>query len=527
MPEEEKRSGESVEKPAEKIELPEKLREEVKSQSAEFSAPAKPKRKGLFWLILILIIIIVAAGGYIAYGKYGPQINKLLGIASDQSSNTSNSSDSAKKAADTTATKDAVVEKVVDDGVTWQTPTKLADLGLFRKDPNFEGLGEYQGTNYYQVATTATGGQIIVAEVSAIDTAIYRFIKRNGLYYLITLNSPKVESGSGYLSDKFTPDTSYFLKSLAPDKSITKGETLLVYQIDGAIENKENMTTGNKIVDTKWGGLYLEQGKAFDTSSGTASTARYFIKMNDSTKAYYDPKPTFLRDDRTMDVTFTNTANAKITFDKMKTSGCGFGVATFPLAISTALGVKVQVATSTAGTKLYSFTSATDPLAKYAYSVYTTGQETLKPIGQFLADYGILIWIDDYGNATIYSNSNYAPLAECGKPVIYLYPTKPTQVSVKVGANITKSDPEYKNGWNVLADPSGLLTTDFGLRTDLFWEGLGWGQYPEIISGSIVESVTVKDKITADLTRIGLNTKKFQISWISGCRKCRRQNTPA
>ena len=45
------------------------------------------------------------------------------------------------------------------------------------------------------------------------------------------------------------------------------------------------------------------------------------------------------------------------------------------------------------------------------------------------------------------------------KPIIYLYPEKEIQLSVRLGKenNITCSYPEYKNGWNVLAKPDGTL----------------------------------------------------------------------
>lgn len=487
-------------------ERPAEEEKKVEEQPAKAAASKKRKKGAGFWVVLILIILIVLAGGYLAYAKYGEQIgNKLFGPAPKDSSSESSSSSNTATTDDTTP----VVTKVVDDGVTWITPVKLADLGLFSKDPNFEGLGEYLGTTYYKVATTSTGGEIIVAEVSSSGSGIFRFIKRNNQYYLISLNSSKVSSEAGYLTNGFTTDSSYFLKSLAPDKSITKSETELIYQEDGTITAESGFTAGAQIVDTAWGGLYLETGKAFDSSSGTASTARYFIKLNDSTKAYYDPKPTFLKDDKTFTATFTDAAKAKLTFEKMKTNGCGFGASTFPLAAATALGNKVQVAASTAGSKLYSFTLATDPLAKYAYSIYTTGQTTLKPITTFLSDYGIVIWVDDYGNAIIYTNTNYAPLAECGKPVIYLYPETTTQVSVQVGANITKSDPAYQNVWNVLATPSGMLTVAEKQYDSLFWEGIGWGKYPEISSGTVVETKNVAEKIKSDLTRIGLNEKEI------------------
>ena len=46
------------------------------------------------------------------------------------------------------------------------------------------------------------------------------------------------------------------------------------------------------------------------------------------------------------------------------------------------------------------------------------------------------------------------------KPVIYLYPTKETEVEVRLmldGA-LTASYPDYGDGWRVVAQPDGTLT---------------------------------------------------------------------
>jgi hypothetical protein len=63
-----------------------------------------------------------------------------------------------------------------------------------------------------------------------------------------------------------------------------------------------------------------------------------------------------------------------------------------------------------------------------------------------------------------------------GKPVIYLYPTRSEHVSVHLDlrGRLTSSSPEVDAGdpaWQVLADPSGTLTTSDGRRWPyLFWE---------------------------------------------------------
>ncbi|MSP54469.1 MAG: hypothetical protein EXR69_02505 [Myxococcales bacterium] len=59
------------------------------------------------------------------------------------------------------------------------------------------------------------------------------------------------------------------------------------------------------------------------------------------------------------------------------------------------------------------------------------------------------------------------------KPNLYLYPTEPSDVAVRLPAwrRITESDPRYPvDGWRVTAQPDGLLETPVGDRDFLFYE---------------------------------------------------------
>ncbi|HAN21050.1 MAG: hypothetical protein A2Y15_08300 [Clostridiales bacterium GWF2_36_10] len=60
------------------------------------------------------------------------------------------------------------------------------------------------------------------------------------------------------------------------------------------------------------------------------------------------------------------------------------------------------------------------------------------------------------------------------KPVIYLYPTEPTEVDVKLDfvGTLTVTIPEYNDGWKVTAYPDGTLVDENGTEYPyLFWEG--------------------------------------------------------
>jgi len=475
----------------------------------------KPKKR-LPWIIWVLIGLVVIAIGWGVYARYGEDISEaLFGPAPKNSSDSNSSANSVNSASNNTATADsAKVTKVVDAGVTWKKPpVKLSDQGLFAAAADAEDImGGYGSTTYYSVGVNASGSEIIVAEVDIGigSPEIHRFLKSPvGVFTRLVKNSHELSDEMGYTHSNFTDDSSTTFLSLTPDKTITKGETLLTYQFDGMITAVESYSAGTKLDDTKWGDLMVEKGADATDSAGSVKVSRYYILLNDSTKAYYSVKPTFLRDDGTLKATFSDSSKSSIAFDQIKTSGCGNGVGSFPLVVSTAATAgKVQVA-STSGSKVYSFNDSSNTLIQFGYKVYQVGQETVQPVAQFMSDLGLIIWTDAYGNTITYSNRSYAPLAECGKPVIYLYPKQETAVSVKVGAEVTVSDPAYGIGWNVLASPSGQLLTDNGKRDYLFWEGIGYGEYPQVKSGSIVSAEEAVAKIKADLETIGLNDREI------------------
>ncbi|MBM3283893.1 hypothetical protein FJY90_06660 [Candidatus Gottesmanbacteria bacterium] len=113
------------------------------------------------------------------------------------------------------------------------------------------------------------------------------------------------------------------------------------------------------------------------------------------------------------------------------------------------------------------------------------------------------------------------------KPVIYLYPPKPTQLTVKIEPKegfLTISDPPYdpKRGWEVLALPDGtlkqvknekLLNRTFPY---LYYESEVKG-YPIPQEGFVVEKWRLKDFFRRTLPILGLNDKEtadFSSYWL-------------
>jgi len=124
----------------------------------------------------------------------------------------------------------------------------------------------------------------------------------------------------------------------------------------------------------------------------------------------------------------------------------------------------------------------------------------------------------------------------CGKPVIYLYPTQPTEITVQFQAPVqfTVDIPTYHDYWQVLAHPDGSL---FNLRPELtkcrdidswqkgmeyakqacatntypylYWAGNIMSQdYPVINEGWIVENSNLEKFLEDKLTQMGLNDQE-------------------
>lgn len=96
------------------------------------------------------------------------------------------------------------------------------------------------------------------------------------------------------------------------------------------------------------------------------------------------------------------------------------------------------------------------------------------------------------------------------KPVIYLYPQKPENVSVKIEVPgvITLSIPRYNNGWNnILAMPDGTLMYKNNLYSELFYETSQEKSTPPK-NGVIVKKSELSLKLSSIVTSLGLNEKE-------------------
>ena len=137
------------------------------------------------------------------------------------------------------------------------------------------------------------------------------------------------------------------------------------------------------------------------------------------------------------------------------------------------------------------------------------------------ADSGNIFFLKmDNGVYVLTFNNEYGPVAECGKPVIYLYPTESTVVNVQVGIDeFTKTEPTYQqDGWTVLANPNGLIKNlvDSLTYPYLFWEGQS-DKTIMLDEGFTLEKDQIESTLPTILQNIGLNQKEtsdFMEFWL-------------
>jgi hypothetical protein len=241
------------------------------------------------------------------------------------------------------------------------------------------------------------------------------------------------------------------------------------------------------------------------------------------------------------DITWTNGNRADDVYDvagDIGQAGCGPGV----LPLTNIVNDKpwfhedllVEIGKTDRGEKVYELSDkATNEYYRaffdYGYGAalyretgeqYAADEFTEEDYQKFIDDMPLFFWKDYRGNWRSVRKIKYETLAECGKPVIYLYPEETTDVRVQVAPNggFTHTDPVYpQGGWLVHATPNGELYNyaDETAYPYLFWEGKADGfAFPE--QGFVFSREDVSSGVRELLARIGLNeteTDDFMEFW--------------
>lgn len=478
--------------------------------------------KVLFVLLGVFGIAAIALFAYMG-GRYSQSSQTATNTDMARVNNTdtavvanTNQNTNAKIAANSNAANANVsdtpstVTTNVTEGVTWLAePEELADLGLL--------MNGYENDHYYLVGTLADGGSVIYMYREEMGKIINRFQENtDGTYVLLGNHSEDyiLENPTEYLAAGVSVDTKTVYDELYyPESVVVEGLSLSLYTYGlvsyTLLSNLDETDQPVWYADTDYGSVYLLPAEVTTTyDNGSIVGKKYLLVLADHSVVSYADTFDFLADDGSVSGNWVKTyADFKDRqyMTGLVAGGCGvlggnqYPVDMTPEALET-------VGTTTSEDTLYTVLDADSSLLRNAYESYKVGRDyegstfDLLSYDEFVAETPVLLWQDAVGDYILFMDNDYAPAVECGKPLLYLYPTVPTQVSVKVGANVTVSEPAYNGGWNVLAQPTG---------TELFWEGKGWGIYPHITTGKVVARNLVEQTIREDLTTVGLNDREI------------------
>lgn len=117
-------------------------------------------------------------------------------------------------------------------------------------------------------------------------------------------------------------------------------------------------------------------------------------------------------------------------------------------------------------------------------------------------------------------NDSNCPSDVAYKPMIYLYPTEPIEIEVKLGNShyLTTTYPKYENGWQVIAYPGGTLKNPETNKEyyGLYWEGNNHKAL-QTEEGFVIKGEDTISFLEDKLKILGLNDREaneFIIYWL-------------
>ncbi len=443
--------------------------------------------------------------------------------------------------------KQTAVTQVMDESVTWLSEPQEIPMEKALFTPDWEDPAIYGGTDtptpkakYYKVGKDHDS-DVLIAILPGIDPSGDRKImlvhdQEKNDYRMVMAYSTTFYQGqyngpsySKEVSDDFLFTTYHALA--APEAlpiaqgnlEKVSGKSSVFFFSNYISAESSPKGTLTEFAVTPWGTLYNYVIEGTNSEEIVSTRLQQFLlKLADGEVVSYQSHPQFVADDNVLLATWNDGSRNKDAFAWNSLGGCGAPGYVSILGRDEKKDL-VQIGKTVSGEPLYGFLTLGNktlkryygdlPEGKYYFYNQATGESSQIPITleEYSQKRGVVVYEDSFGRLVAFVNQSYGSGAECGKPVIYLYPTKTTPVSVQVGAAVSVSEPEYGTGWNVTAHPDGTLVNADGKEyTSLFWEGLGHGQYPSVDAGFVVPQSKVKETLWSHTHKLGLNDMEAQ-----------------
>jgi hypothetical protein len=410
-----------------------------------------------------------------------------------------------------------IVEAIQGGGeIAWQKK-EISSLKLLGDSYGDNSEGEY-GPDYYEVGAITggiyDGGRLIFVDAPPQGMGDgydhFLFVEHEGKNILLQQHSD--EPGDPYSDTKptfdFEVDSQYRIASMVMPKTINGPEARQALKLDensrGLFDTKDKVKV---FTHSKLGDIYT------DAHSESRAQNGFYARMPDGRRATYSLDIDFLESD-VPQVTWSGGVKNTAGYNYSDFTGCGssnyistgiyYAEDDYAYVERSELG---EIGKNSKGDTILGLTLANHPLLEgvYANAYFAEGENPTYE--QFLSAHPVFFWEDPFGRLVKFQQNQFLPAVECGKPVIYLYPEKTTNVFVHVSpqGGFTFTEPEHGEGWSVSAAPNGLLIEDGSgdAYPYLFWEGRG-GIYETPDRGFVVAKNEVHNFLVDKLTRLGL-----------------------
>ncbi len=407
--------------------------------------------------------------------------------------------------------------------IVWQERQLVSSSTIFKSGNPFVGQpdyykigrfanGKYEGATLYFVDEPCDG-------MCFNDTYYYLVKKDNNLAILSKHSSLSYVPMSPSVPE-IGIDNDYLISDLNYPFELPSPQGPVLEKINFSFHPFCAVGKVKLFTDINLGDVYIDAVTGADNRQARNG---FYLKGPDGFEQDYQLKPNFIGTNNVPLITWNDGKKNTQEYNFTDRTGCGSYN-----YISVVSGKEINITndlkaagTTFSGDTVYVFKDSENVFLKTTYESWNTyipeGQG--QTYDQFLSKVPVFFWKDPFGRLIKFLNAKMVPVAECGKPVIYLYPEKTQKISVKLSpiGGFSYTEPDYNNGWNVLADPFSNITNlaDGKTYPYLFWEGRG-GIYQTPKDGFMVSKTEVHEFLESKLTLAGLNakeTKDFEEFW--------------
>lgn len=498
--------------------------------------PPKKISKGL--LIIIAVVLLIVAGGALGYWQYQKQsaiIDQNALVSARNNSNNSQPTATPVDSSTSTLPTDYVATPPVckNSGpilasksgmMQWVSPQILNSFTLFASSSPDSSYNSDSSTLVgHFIAGQYQGGDLFITSLTFNDPspASWFYVIRQGNKYTalgkysdalpglsdIKPTAVLAEDKNFDLPDLDFPQT---LHSQNPAADFVLATNLGFYKNGTQVFCADYYR--KVFTDPTVGDVYTDAGTQ-PIGTGPYSYSPkfgFYVKAPSGMQVTYQLNVGFTGKDNVPLLTWSNGKKNTQEYSFQHIGGCG--ASQFLDAQDVKQSDLTQIGAAPSGQPIYGYKDSNADELKVMYDgIYVADGQAKPTFQQFLADNPVFFWQEPFGRFVQFKIMKYQTLAECGKPVIYLYPPKTVPVLVKINprGGMTKSEPIYKDGWNVIADPQSNITNlaDGKIYPYLFWEGRG-GMYQTPTKGFVVAKGDVHQFLTDKLKQLGLNNKE-------------------